>query len=160
MRHVLIQSSRLLALAAGACGVALMAAPAVAQTYDGPSVEELTVTPRLAPGERPNSLSRVVSIADLDLRYDRDVREMQRRVRTAARQVCNELGEDGGRTMLTGPSCTEDAVRRTQGQTRFAIAQARSATYYAYAPAPRYAPYVGDYAPPASAVVPEPETPY
>ncbi|MFL5297029.1 MAG: UrcA family protein [Phenylobacterium sp.] len=160
MRHA-HPITRPLALAAAACGMALIAAPTVAQTYYGPTVEELTVTPRLGPDGRPATLSRVVSIADLDLRYDRDVREMQRRVRTTARQICNELGDTDSRLTLTQPSCTEDAVRSAQRQVNFAIAQARSSTYYAYAPAAPYAvaPYAGAYAPPASAYVPEPRDP-
>jgi hypothetical protein len=86
---------------------------------------------------------------------------MQRRIRVTARQLCDELDENGASSVL--PSCVDVAVRDAQRQTRVAIAQARAPTYYAYvAPtyvAPNYvapvAPYAGYYAPPASAVVPQ-----
>ena len=150
-----------LALGLAVAGAVFAALPANAQPAPN-TVDELTVYGRPGLYGEPNTLSRVVSIADLDLRYDTDVREMQRRVRMTARQICRELGETGGGGVT--PSCEDAAVRGAQRQTRFAIAQARSPDYYAYnAPAP-YAreyvpPYVGEYAPPASAVVPDYEPP-
>jgi UrcA family protein len=131
-------------MAAAAAGLAFAAAPAFAQTVD-----ELTVVGRIGPDGRPNTLSRVVDIADLDLRSDADVREMQRRVRYTARSLCDELGETGGPGVT--PSCVDAAIRGAQRQTRYAVAQARAPVYYAYAPPPS----VYDYAPPASAVVPD-----
>jgi UrcA family protein len=154
--------ARRLGLCAAAAGLAFAAAPAFAQPAGvpdysyAPTVDELTIEGRLGPNG-PNSLSRAVDISDLDLRYDRDVRMMQRRVRTTARQICNELGEHGGPGVT--PSCEDAAVRSAQRQSRFAIAQARSTTYYAYN-APAYVtPYAGQYAPPASAVVPYDQEP-
>jgi UrcA family protein len=144
--------ARTLGLAVAATGLVAVAAPAFAQTYY--TVPEVVVTPeRLGPDGRPMTMSRTVDIADLDLRYDRDVREMQRRVRTTARQICDDLGE---RDVIPSVerNCVNDAVRRTDYQMRTAIAQARSATYYAYAAPAPVAPYAGYYAPPASAVVP------
>lgn len=156
-------TARRLGLCAAAAGLAVTAAPAVAQPAPdysyAPTVEELTIEGRIGPNG-PNTLSRAVDISDLNLRYDRDVREMQRRVRTTARQVCHELGEHGGPGVT--PSCEDAAVRSAQRQSRFAIAQARSTTYYAYAapaPYPAYVPYAGEYAPPASAVIPVPYDP-
>src|SRR5581483_2738199 len=131
MRMSQSRTARRLSLAVAAVGLAPAAAPAMAQTYY--TVPEVVVTPeRLGPDGRPETLSRVVNIADLDLRYDRDVREMQRRVRTTARQICDDLGE---RDVLPSVerNCVNDAVRRTDYQMRTAIAQARSSTYYAYA---------------------------
>jgi UrcA family protein len=152
--------ARRLGLCAAAAGLAFAAAavpasgafaqPSPDYSY-APTVDELTIEGRLGP-DGPNRLSRAVDISDLDLRYDRDVRQMQRRIRTTARQICNELGEHGGPGVT--PSCEDAAVRSAQRQSRFAIAQARSTTYYAY-----NAPYVGQYAPPASAVVPYDEEP-
>jgi hypothetical protein len=85
---------------------------------------------------------------------------MQKRVRYTARALCDELGETGGPGLT--PSCVDSAVRSAQRQTRFAVAQARAPVYYAYAAPPAYAPapyvpppYAEDYAPPASAVVPD-----
>ena len=138
-------TGRRLAMAMAAAGVAFAAAPAFAQT----TVDEVTVVGRIGPDGRPNTLSRAVDIADLDLRSDADVREMQRRVRGTARALCDELGETGGPGLT--PSCVDAAVRGAQRQTRYAVAQARAPVYYAYA-AP---PYADDYAPPASAVVPD-----
>lgn len=158
------RTARRLGLLLGATGLAAAAAPAVAQTYyTAPSgqtyytVPEVVVTPdsRDRYGER-QTLSRTVSIRDLDLRYDRDVREMQRRVRATARQICDDLGETSSIPSVQR-DCANDAVRRTDYQMRVAINQARSGPYYAYAvPAPAYpvAPYAGEYAPPAAAVVP------
>ena len=161
-------SASRLGLCAAAAGLAFAAAalpaswafaqPAyAAPDYSyAPTLDELTIEGRLGPNG-PNSLSRAVDISDLDLRYDRDVRMMERRIRTTARQICNELGEHGGPGVT--PSCEDAAVRSAQRQSRFAIAQARSTTYYAYN-APAYvAPYAGQYAPPASAVVPYDEEP-
>ena len=144
--------ARTLGLAVAATGLVAVAAPAFAQTYY--TVPEVVVTPeRLGPDGRPMTMSRTVDIADLDLRYDRDVREMQRRVRTTARQICDDLGE---RDVIPSVerNCVNDAVRRTDYQMRTAIAQARSTTYYAYAAPAPVAPYAGYYAPPAAAVVP------
>jgi UrcA family protein len=136
-------NGRRLALAIAAAGLAFAAAPALAQTVD-----EVTVYGHLGPDGRPNTLSRAVDIADLDLRSDADVREMQKRVRYTARALCDELGETGGPGLT--PSCVDAAVRNAQRQTRFAVAQARAPVYYAYVAPP---PYADDYAPPASAVV-------
>lgn len=151
-----------LGLAVATAGSALIAAPAAAQAYDPAyapaydtsTVEGLTVVGRRGPNG-PNTLSRVISIADLDLRYERDVREMRERVRHTAREICADLGETGGGSGVVR-SCEDDAVRSADRQTRVAIAQARSNVEYAYV-APVYPPpYAGEYAPPASAVIPVP----
>ena len=155
MRKPHSRTAQALGLAVAATGLVAVAAPALAQTTYY-TVPEVVVTPeRLGPDGRPMTESRTVNIADLDLRYDRDVREMQRRVRTTARQICDHLGETSSIPTVSR-NCVNDAVRRTDYQMNTAIAQARSNTYYAYAaPAPvPVAPYAGYYAPPASAVVP------
>src|SRR5689334_6375072 len=158
MRKPHSRTAQALGLAVAATGLVAVAAPALAQTTYY-TVPEVVVTPeRLGPDGRPMTESRTVNIADLDLRYDRDVREMQRRVRTTARQICDHLGETSSIPTVSR-NCVNDAVRRTDYQMQTAIAQARSSTYYAYvAPAPVYpvAPYAGEYAPPAAAVVPDP----
>ena len=146
-------NSRRLGLALAAAGLVVSAAPALAQT----TVEELTVVGRIGPDGRPNTLSRVVDISDLDLRSDADVRALQRRVRYTARALCRELGETGGAGVT--PSCEDAAIRGAQRQARFAIAQAGSPAYYAWnAPTyvgPPLAPSTDDYAPPASVAVPD-----
>src|SRR5258708_1133527 len=118
-----------LALGLAVAGAVFAALPANAQPAPQ-TVDELTVVARLGPAGRPNPLSRPVDIAGLDLRYEADVREMEVRVGTTARQLCEELGESGGPGLT--PSCVDAAVRGAQRQTRFAIAQARSPDYYAY----------------------------
>jgi UrcA family protein len=142
-----------LGLAVAAVGLALAAGPALAQTVD-----EVTVYGRLGPDGRPNTLSRVVDISDLDLRSRADVREMQRRVRYTARAICEELGETGGAGVT--PSCVDAAVRGAQPQARLAIAQAREPAYYASNGVTYFGPPVADtYAAPASAVVPDDDIP-
>ena len=149
--HATPRTALRLGLAAAAAGLAFAAAPALAQAVYEPTVDEVTVVGRLGPDGRPATLSRAIDISDLDLRSDAAVREMQRRVRHAARELCDELGETGGPGLT--PSCEDAAVRGAQTQARFAVAQARSPSDYAYYVAPP--PYAGDYAPPASAVVPD-----
>jgi len=140
-------------LALAASGLTLAAAPAFAQAAYPATVDEVTVYGRVGPDGRPATLSRVVDISDLDLRDSRDVRIMDRRVRATAREVCEELGETGGPGVT--PSCVDAAVRNTQRQVRFAIAEARRPVYYA-----EREPYVGppvadDYSAPASDTVPD-----
>jgi UrcA family protein len=147
------RTGRGLALALAASGLTLAAAPAFAQAAYPATVDEVTVYGRVGPDGRPATLSRVVDISDLDLRDSRDVRIMDRRVRATAREVCEELGETGGPGVT--PSCVDAAVRNTQRQVRFAIAEARRPTYYA-----EREPYVGpavadDYSAPASDTVPD-----
>lgn len=160
MRHFLhSQTGRrsALALALAAAGLTLAAAPALAQ-----SVDEVTVWGHRG-ADGVERLSRAVDISDLDLRSDAGVREMQRRIRYTARDLCAELGETGGGSTLMR-SCVDDAVRGAQRQARYAVAQARANAYYAwnapyvgptYVGPPVVAPSTGDYAPPASAVVPD-----
>ena len=147
------RTGRGLALALAAGGLTLAAAPAFAQAAYPATVDEVTVYGRVGPDGRPATLSRVVDISDLDLRDSRDVRIMDRRVRATAREVCEELGETGGPGVT--PSCVDAAVRNTQRQVRFAIAEARRPVYYA-----EREPYVGppvadDYSAPASDTVPD-----
>jgi UrcA family protein len=141
--------SRRICAVLAAAGFATAAVPAFAQ-----EVDEITVMGRMGPDGQPHSLSRPVSIADLDLRSDADVSVMRTRIRNTARQLCNELGESDSATLR--PSCRDAAVRDALGQARLAVAQARSAPAYAFLePEPYLAPAAADYAPPASAEVPE-----
>jgi UrcA family protein len=128
--------SRGLLVALGASGLAMAAAPALAQT-----VGELTVIGKWGPNG-PTSLSRAVDISDLDLRSDAGVSEMKARVRATADDICNELeGKGGGGPSGLLPSCQNDAIRSAQSQMNMAIAQARSAPPLAYAePAPAVVP--------------------
>lgn len=127
---------------------ALSAVPAVAQ-----EVEELTVVGSFGPDGRPNTLSRVVNIADLDLTTPAGVDAMRGRIRDAARDVCRELGETASGPTL-GRSCVTSAVASADEQMRLAIDSARSRPIYAEAPpAPAYVAPTGETAD-VSATVP------
>jgi UrcA family protein len=113
MRNRILTAAILAAAAAGA-------APAFAQT-----TEQLTVTGQWnGRGEPPQSLSRVVSYADLDLRQAADQETLRRRVRSTAADICNELGEKRPDRTNLGRSCEENAVRGAEDQVKFAVAQA------------------------------------
>lgn len=118
--------------------IALVAAagltvPAFAQST-GPAVNELTVTGRyVRPGEKPMSLSRVVSYADLDLSRAQDMALLKDRVSLTARRICTELGEAQPNQNNLGRACQDNAVR--DAMSRFEVAS------------------VDAYAAPASAVV-------
>jgi UrcA family protein len=133
--------SRSLLVALGASGLAMAAAPALAQS----TVGELTVIGKWGP-DGPTSLSRAVDISDLDLRSDAGVSEMKARVRATANDICNELeGKGGGGPSGLLPSCQNDAIRSAQSQMNIAIAQARSGPPLAYAaPAPAVVPSVSE----------------
>jgi UrcA family protein len=104
------------ATAAGALGAA---APALAQT-----VGELTVTGAWYEDGRPVTLSRVVSYADLDLRYQRDQDVLRQRINSTAREICDELGEARPDHTNLGRSCQDKAVNDAMGQVRAAVAYA------------------------------------
>ena len=75
------------------------------------TVEELTVTGRYgrAP-ESVQSLSQVVSYADLDLSTDAGRRELRHRISLTARYLCDKLGESSTGDALA-PSCRDAAVK-------------------------------------------------
>jgi len=115
---------RLSALATFTAAAALTCqAPAFAQT-----IEELTVTGHL-PGSRVQSLSEVVSYADLDLTYSGDRDRLRVRVNNAARRVCTQLNQESPNPANMGHSCQELAVRGAMDQVRLAFADARDAAY-------------------------------
>lgn len=126
------------ACAALALGAAAAAAPAAAQynysAYDygsnAASVDEMIVAGR-SRHDGPNTLSRPVSFADLDLTTYAGREVLRLRVRETARDVCRELGEGPGNGGPLLRSCEEDAVRSARGQMRVAIARAESRSAYA-----------------------------
>lgn len=135
-----------------AAGLALAAAPAFSQT-----VEELTVVGSYGPDGRPQTLSRIVDISDLDLRTDAGVDVMKLRIRDTARDICRELNaQEHPRELSAQQSCITQAVASAAMQQRTAIAQARAAQIYAEAaPAPVYvAPSAESYTADVSATVP------
>jgi UrcA family protein len=135
-----------------AAGLALAAAPALAQT-----LEELTVVGAYGPDGQPQTISRIVDISDLDLRYDAGVDAMKMRIRDTARDICTELGRiDGSRELSIQQTCISRAVATARPQMDTAIAQARASQVYAEAaPAPVYvAPTAETYSENVSATVP------
>jgi UrcA family protein len=118
--------TRRLCAALAAAGFALVAAPALAQT-----VEEITVMGRVGADGRPQTLSRVIDVSDLDLRGQPGIQALHMRIRNTARDLCRELGETGGATGVLR-SCEDMAVTSAMGQARFAIASARTPDTYAY----------------------------
>jgi len=152
-----VMGARKLYLAAAA-GVVLCSAPAFAQ-----QVEELTVTGRLGPDGEARSLSQAVSYADLDLTLPSDQSALKVRISDAARSLCDRLGEGNASYGSIAPSCRDAAVKDSQDQVKFAIAEApaRKAAEIARAEAQardadQQAMAAEAVAAPASAVVPEP----
>jgi UrcA family protein len=138
MRKILIAGAAISAFAA--------AAPAVAQ----PTVGEVTVTGAWYEDGRPVSLSRPVSYADLDLRYQRDQDILRQRVNATARSLCDELGENRPDHTNLGKSCEVRAVNDAMDQMHAAVAYAmsRPPAYVASVAPPPEPAYV---APPPSA---------
>jgi UrcA family protein len=132
-----------------AAGFATAAVPAFAQ-----DVEEITVVGSIGPDGTPTTLSRAVTISDLDLKSDAGVKEMRTRIRATARDLCRELGESPSASPLSPslPTCETAAVRTAMGQARMVVAQVRATPDYAFVE-PDYAPAAESYAPPASAEV-------
>jgi UrcA family protein len=129
-----IPFNRSLFAALGAAGLAFAAAPSLAQVITN-SVGEVTVMGKWGPNG-PQSLSRIVSVADLDLTTNVGVTEMKARVRSTARDICNELeGKGGGGPSGLVRSCEADAIASAQGQMRTAIAMAHGPRPLAEAPA-------------------------
>jgi UrcA family protein len=120
------RSSSLLATLAATA--ALLAVPAFAQGkdkyppayYEAGYDDEIVIVAPQRPDERTASgarietvtASRVLSIADLDLRYDDHVDELRRRIRTAAIAACRDAERASDGVMLTRTTeCVRDAER-------------------------------------------------
>jgi UrcA family protein len=141
-------ASHWLAAAAAAAGLALISAPAAAQT-----VEELTVTGRMGPDGQVRELSQAVSYADLDLTTEAGKTELNQRIKTAAHTLCTRLGEQDQASTPLVPSCEEAAVdgTKTQMNTAIAAAKPRSQMAGVEPPAPAAAPAPVAEAPSAAA---------
>jgi len=119
-----------------------VAAPAAAQVYDDvPEVGEVIVTGPVGP-DGPASLSRVVSLRDLDLATREDREVMRIRIRDTARDLCRALGEEASGPSPLIPRCEDRAIRDVRPQVRLAIDQAYARAHYATLDArDPYAPY-------------------
>jgi UrcA family protein len=136
-------------LAGAAAALALAAVPAVAKDvtynpYYTPAATapvtyttaegDIVVTPytrehiRRSPlGGRDErvSMSARVATHDLNLRYDGDVRELNRRVTFTARDLCNELERVARDTITSDRECVRGAIRSAQPQIDAAVHRAR-----------------------------------
>jgi UrcA family protein len=135
-----VKSSHLSALALAAAGaLTLIAAPSFAQVYSdkvayddeiivtAPYVQR-EVTGRDVTGARIETLttSRAVETADLNLRYNSDVRELHRRIGDAAANACREVEEASTGVSLTPRSqCIRDAERGAMAQADALVDTAR-----------------------------------
>jgi len=95
------------------------------------SVDEVVITGRLGPDGRPDRISRVIGLADLDLTTREDRAVLRLRIRDTARDLCHALGEDSGGSSPLVASCEDQAVRDTRPQVRIAIARAYASLDYA-----------------------------
>jgi UrcA family protein len=136
MRHQKFHAKTLgplLVVAMLGCGVAGVAAQTARV---GEPVFELTVVaPRLvrrqtardsasgAPAELV-SLTRRVSYSDLDLTRYADVRELDRRIETVAREACEQLAGVFPLSDSNTPDCVAEAVAGAKAQAERAIAAA------------------------------------
>ena len=121
-------------------------------------VEEVTIIGHQGPRGDVQSLSRVVSFADLDLTQQADRRTLDRRIAMAARDVCERLGEPRV-PLAAGDSCTRDAIERARPQLRTAYAMAVGRGAYSVVGVPAYAIVPVEPAPPPPEYVPEPPPP-
>lgn len=115
---------------AAASALALLAAPALAQSIDkGPYADDvyadeiIVIAPgvqrdytgrRTSSGAPINELStqRVIAFNDLHLRYDGDVRELRRRIHDAAVDACREIEASTAEPLLDSRSeCVRNAER-------------------------------------------------
>jgi UrcA family protein len=131
------------ALAAGAFGALLMAAPAYAQddTYQGPpeSVEVIAPPYHLdhnqfgTPLEK-QTLSIAVRYDDLDLSTRGGAHELRARIRDAASSVCEQLAAQIPIKAYDAPDCFKEATSAAFRRADTAIGEARGAygTSYEY----------------------------
>ena len=76
-------------------------------------------------GPRYEEVSTAVQYHDLDLGRPSDVRELHRRLRKSAAELCTrERDYNGPRAYLPDRDCTTDALAATQTQVARALAQA------------------------------------
>lgn len=146
----MIQMKTLWLSGAVAAGLALSAAPALAQPASPATAEQLTVTGQYGPFG-PQTLSQVVYYGDLDLTTKAGRDMLDHRIRTTADDLCRRLGQQ---PHVHAPplrlSCAEQAVASAKQAEQMAFASARPRGAYAYA-APNEAAPVPPPAPPAPA---------
>jgi UrcA family protein len=128
------------ALIASTLGLMLVGTSALAQSYEGPGQgEDIIVQGPLLHIERPSwpgqvpskiSMSIPVRYDDLDLRSQRDARELRGRVREAAADVCDRLKDFYPDTADTATDCYREASRVAIEHADRAIDRARYTERY------------------------------
>lgn len=126
-----MKSLRITLLSVAAAGASAIAAPAIAKDVksggeyaEAAYSDDIIITApeiyRRDTGRRTSSgipeqeltLQRAVSARDLNLRYDGDVAELQRRVRDTAESICDELGRASSGGLITPErQCVREATR-------------------------------------------------
>ena len=124
---------------AAASALALLAAPALAQNYGdkdyyGDEKDVIVVAPRhyvphrdAATGAPVETLAeqRVIETADLDLRYDRDVHELYRRIDHTVAAACLSVRDRLDVPLDSSRTCMHDAREVAMAQADRLIADAR-----------------------------------
>ncbi len=124
-----------LLIAAAASAFCFFAAPAIAQDYyddeiivRAPTVEREYTGRRSSIGAPINELTlqRSISTKDLNLRYDRDVRELYRRIERVAVEACDQVErESRGVPLTTRRDCIREATNDAMAQADDLIYSAR-----------------------------------
>jgi UrcA family protein len=87
--------------------IAITTPSLLAQTVQ--TVEGITVTGHMTYENEPEALSYRVGYADIDLRTDAGMDELNRRVRKTAEYLCERIGETN-HSMSAAPSCRDAAI--------------------------------------------------
>lgn len=132
---------KMLLLAASIAGLTLAAAGANAQSayddrdgyYDNGTENIIVEVPRYEPQRRGHlgapirtvSMSRDVNFGDLDLSTDWGADRLRQRIKSTARQLCNNLDNRFPVTADDSPPCYSTAVNEAMDQAEDAIAKAR-----------------------------------
>ena len=122
-----MKTTHLLVASLGFLGASAVIAQEVPETQQ--IIEEIrVVAPRSVTHERlpfgqgeQVSLSYNVSHADLDLRQNADVRELEKRIETAANEICAQLEEMFARGDPSKEECAERAINKAMADARAVI---------------------------------------
>lgn len=119
-------------LAAGLGIVGMTVTPAISQQAEEEIMEEIVVEAPIVRREAGRiEMSRRVSYADLDLSKRADVTELEARIKTMAKDICEKLDEmfPIGRRATHGgevQQCTRKAIKGTEEQVEAAITAAEA----------------------------------
>lgn len=103
-------------------------APSTIATMLSISAAALLLSPPAFAGEER---SVPVRYGDLDLTSDADVAKLDKRIRSAARRVCDDHGTRDIERMMLASQCRNDALTQARPKVEFAVAAARTGKDYA-----------------------------